>query len=161
MPPAAVQVSRRPNHVPVFSHFHPHRKAKKPTHLSSKQLKGGVKSCQPNSWYIPLWPAWLRVSTIKQSFSYALHLNQRFSFLTMLDTRYLLQGTTRYLYCSKQCIQRSTCLAPVKAVEDELALSSRSPGICSHKTIPEFQTDIRKNVKSRTIQESFKRILEP
>lgn len=66
MPPAAVQVSRRPNHVPVFSHFQPHRKAKKPTHLSSP-LKGGVKSRQPNSWYIPLWPACLRVSTIKAS----------------------------------------------------------------------------------------------
>lgn len=66
MPPAAVQVSRRPNHVPVFSHFQPHRKAKKPTHLSSP-LKGGVKSPQPNSWYIPVWPACLRVSTIKAS----------------------------------------------------------------------------------------------
>ena len=42
------------------------QKGKKPTHLSSP-LKGGVKSPQPNSWYIPLWPACLRVSTIKAS----------------------------------------------------------------------------------------------
>lgn len=60
----------------------------------------------------------------------------------MPNTRYLL-GIIRYLYCSNQCIQRSTCLAPVKAVEDELALSSGSPEIYSQKRIPKFQTDLR------------------
>lgn len=61
----------------------------------------------------------------------------------MPNTRYLL-GIIGYLYCSNQCIQRSTRLAPVKAVEDELTLSSGSPEIYSQKRIPKFQTDLRK-----------------
>ena len=80
----------------------------------------------------------------------------------MPNTRYLL-GILRYLYCSNQCIQRSTCLAPVQAVEDELALSSGSPEIYStaKKESRNFKLTYEKCRIHGTIQESFKRILEP
>mmetsp|Transcript_71383 Transcript_71383/g.170531 ORF Transcript_71383/g.170531 Transcript_71383/m.170531 type:complete len:200 (+) Transcript_71383:239-838(+) len=53
MPPGTVltafQLSSMPNQVPVFSHFQPHKKAKKPTHWSS-----ALHICKPLSRYWPL-----------------------------------------------------------------------------------------------------------